>query len=34
MGAHTKYASDVAFSPSVKAVQTRKGSRGFLGRME
>ena len=30
----TNYASDVAFSPSVKAVQARKGSRGFLGRME
>jgi predicted pyridoxine 5'-phosphate oxidase superfamily flavin-nucleotide-binding protein len=32
--ATTNYPSDVAFSPSVKAVQTRKGSRGFLGRME
>ena len=34
MDATINYASDVAFSPSVKAVQTRKGSRGFLGRME
>ena len=28
------YASDVAFSPSVKAVQTRKGSRPMFRRME
>jgi uncharacterized protein len=28
------YASDVAFTPSVKAVQTRKGSRGSYERME
>ena len=28
------YASDVAFTPSVKAVQTRKGSRKSYGRME
>lgn len=28
------YASDVAFSPSVKAVQSRKGSRGAYQRME
>jgi predicted pyridoxine 5'-phosphate oxidase superfamily flavin-nucleotide-binding protein len=28
------YASDVAFTPSVKAVQSRKGSRGAYGRME
>jgi predicted pyridoxine 5'-phosphate oxidase superfamily flavin-nucleotide-binding protein len=34
MDASTNYPSDVAFSPTVKAVQTRKGSRGFLGRME
>jgi len=29
-----KYASDVAFTPSVKAVQTRKGSRHAYNRME
>ena len=34
MDGSANYPSDVAFSPSVKAVQTRKGSRGFLGRME
>ncbi len=34
MDGFASYPSDVAFSPSVKAVQTRKGSRGFLGRME
>ena len=28
------YSSDVAFTPSVKAVQTRKGSRRSYGRME
>ena len=28
------YSSDVAFTPSVKAVQTRKGSRHSYGRME
>jgi hypothetical protein len=28
------YASDIAFTPSVKAVQTRKGSRHSYGRME
>lgn len=28
------YSSDVAFTPSVKAVQTRKGSRRAYGRME
>jgi len=28
------YPSDVAFTPSVKAVQTRKGSRGSYARME
>ncbi len=29
-----EYSSDVAFSPSVKAVQARKGSRAAYGRME
>src|ERR1700751_268549 len=29
-----KYSSDVAFTPSVKAVQERKGSRASYGRME
>ncbi len=29
-----KYASDVAFTPSVKAIQTRKGSRRAYKRME
>jgi predicted pyridoxine 5'-phosphate oxidase superfamily flavin-nucleotide-binding protein len=29
-----KYSSDVAFTPSVKAVQTRKGSRSGYARME
>lgn len=33
MDAHT-YASDVAFSPSVKAVQTRKGSRASYHKQE
>lgn len=28
------YSSDVAFTPSVKAAQTRKGSRRSYGRME
>lgn len=28
------YASDVAFTPSVKAVQSRRGSRGSYGKME
>ncbi len=28
------YASDVAFTPSVKAIQTRKGSRGAYARVE
>ena len=28
------YASDVAFTPTVKAIQTRKGSRGAYARME
>jgi predicted pyridoxine 5'-phosphate oxidase superfamily flavin-nucleotide-binding protein len=28
------FSSDVAFTPSVKAVQTRKGSRGTYGKME
>jgi predicted pyridoxine 5'-phosphate oxidase superfamily flavin-nucleotide-binding protein len=30
----TTYSSDVAFTPSVKAVQARKGSRGGYARME
>ena len=30
----TAYSSDVAFSPTVKAVQERKGSRGAYGKME
>jgi predicted pyridoxine 5'-phosphate oxidase superfamily flavin-nucleotide-binding protein len=30
----TTYSSDVVFTPSVKAVQTRKGSRHAYGRME
>lgn len=34
MAAARVYSSDVAFSPSVKAVQTRKGSRGAYARME
>jgi predicted pyridoxine 5'-phosphate oxidase superfamily flavin-nucleotide-binding protein len=34
MDATQIYSSDVAFSPSVKAVQTRKGSRHAYGRME
>ena len=29
-----RYASDVAFTPAVKAVQVRKGSRGAYGRIE
>jgi predicted pyridoxine 5'-phosphate oxidase superfamily flavin-nucleotide-binding protein len=33
-GAASGYSSDVAFTPSVKAVQTRKGSRGAYARME
>jgi uncharacterized protein len=32
--AKTTYSSDVAFTPSVKAVQARKGSRRSYGRME
>jgi uncharacterized protein len=28
------YSSDVAFTPTVKAIQTRKGSRGAYGKME
>ena len=28
------YSSDVAFTPSVKAMQARKGSRNAYGRME
>ena len=34
MESHRGYASDVAFTPAVKAVQARKGSRGAYGRME
>lgn len=34
MKSANRYASDVAFSPSVKAVQERKGSRGSYARME
>jgi uncharacterized protein len=34
MDATPTYASDVAFTPTVKAVQTRKGSRPAYGRME
>ena len=34
MNASTSYSSDIAFSPSVKAVQTRKGSRASYARME
>lgn len=34
MGAAFEYSSDVAFTPSVKAVQTRKGSRRGYARME
>jgi predicted pyridoxine 5'-phosphate oxidase superfamily flavin-nucleotide-binding protein len=32
--ANTTYSSDVAFTPTVKAVQARKGSRRSYGRME
>src|SRR5262249_55581533 len=34
MDAPPNFASDVAFSPSVKAVQSRKGSRSRYARME
>jgi predicted pyridoxine 5'-phosphate oxidase superfamily flavin-nucleotide-binding protein len=34
MSIQRKYASDVAFTPSVKAVQTRKGSRRAYARVE
>ena len=34
MDATPSYSSDVAFTPSVKALQTRKGSRHSYGRME
>lgn len=34
MATKLQYSSDVAFSPSVKAVQTRKGSRGAYSRLE
>lgn len=31
---HQEFSSDVAFTPAVKAIQTRKGSRGSYARME
>lgn len=34
MNAAQKYSSDVAFTPTVKALQSRKGSRHSYGRME
>ena len=34
MAAAPAYPSDVAFTPTVKAVQARKGSRPAYGRME
>jgi uncharacterized protein len=34
MNTHRTYSSDVAFSPSVKAVQARKGSRALYARVE
>ena len=34
MSASPRYASDVAFTPAVKAIQTRKGSRHGYARME
>ena len=34
MDSSSAYSSDVAFTPAVKAVQTRKGSRAAYGRME
>jgi predicted pyridoxine 5'-phosphate oxidase superfamily flavin-nucleotide-binding protein len=34
MGGANSFSSDVAFTPSVKAIQARKGSRGAYGRME
>jgi predicted pyridoxine 5'-phosphate oxidase superfamily flavin-nucleotide-binding protein len=34
VGRHSAYPSDVAFSPSVKAIQFRKGSRRAYARME
>jgi uncharacterized protein len=34
MDTHFFYSSDVAFTPAVKAIQTRKGSRGALARQE
>lgn len=34
MSSHLTYPSDVAFTPSVKAIQTRRGSRGSYERME
>jgi predicted pyridoxine 5'-phosphate oxidase superfamily flavin-nucleotide-binding protein len=34
MNAGPNYSSDVAFTPTVKAIQSRKGSRGAYGKME
>lgn len=34
MGTSVRYPSDIAFTPSVKALQARKGSRRAYGRME
>lgn len=34
MTAHFQYTSDIAFTPTVKAIQTRKGSRHGYSRME
>jgi len=34
MNAKLPFASDIAFTPEVKAIQTRKGSRGAYARME
>jgi predicted pyridoxine 5'-phosphate oxidase superfamily flavin-nucleotide-binding protein len=34
MESESRYTSDVAFTPSVKAIQTRKGSRGAYANME
>jgi hypothetical protein len=34
MESELRYTSDIAFTPSVKAIQTRKGSRGAYANME
>ncbi len=34
MNPEAKYASDIAFTPSVKAIQAQKGSRQAYSRME